>query len=342
MAADCPSKIMSSVDVIVPCYNYGHFLLECVRSVLTQVGPQVRVLILNDASPDNTAEIANDLARQDPRVTVIHHLGNKGHIATYNEGIESVSADYLLLLSADDYLLPGALQRATSLMDAHPELSFTFGPAIRLETHTGTSYLLCTLPCWRSERLLTGQKFIEVMGATNRIASPTVVVRTKIQKVVGGYRPDLPHAGDTEMWLRLAAHGWVGYINTPQAVYRGHNTCMSKSYMEKFLPDLEQRELLLHYFFSSYGRSLPNGDWLEQRATYRLGCHAVSFASGAFEKGDIATAEELKRFAVRISPHVRRSLPWVKFALKRMLGPHITRTWRRLRAGVSSRNLSAT
>src|SRR5215831_20496875 len=113
---------MSSVDVIVPCYRYGHFLRECVESVLSQSDVNVRVLIIDDASPDNTPEVAAELVSEDPRVTFIRHSENKGHIATYNEGIEWASAEYMLILSADDCLLPGALSRAADLMDARPDV----------------------------------------------------------------------------------------------------------------------------------------------------------------------------------------------------------------------------
>ena len=123
---------LNRIDVIIPCYNYGRFLYQCVNSVLDQAGVDVRVLVIDDASPDNTAEITAALTRQNSRVTVIRHNKNKGHINTYNEGIEWASADYMLLLSADDYLLPGALRRAADLMDAHPEVGFAFGNAIEL------------------------------------------------------------------------------------------------------------------------------------------------------------------------------------------------------------------
>jgi glycosyltransferase involved in cell wall biosynthesis len=114
---------VSSVDVFVPCYRYEHFLRQCVESVFSQSGVSVRVLIIDDASPDNTAEVAAALASEDPLVSFIRHIENKGHIATYNEGIEWASADYMLLLSA---LLPGALSRAAELMDAHPEVGFIY------------------------------------------------------------------------------------------------------------------------------------------------------------------------------------------------------------------------
>ncbi len=120
---------MSRVGVIVPCYKYAHFLRECVESALAQP-VDVRVLIIDDASPDNTAEVAAGLAAQDERVEFRRHTVNQGHIATYNEGLDWGTGDYMLLLSADDLLTPGALSRAVRLMDAHPEVGFTYGRAI--------------------------------------------------------------------------------------------------------------------------------------------------------------------------------------------------------------------
>ena len=65
---------MSSVDVIVPCYRYGMFLRECVESVLSQDFENLRVLIIDDASPDNTSEIAEVLMKDDARVTFIRTI----------------------------------------------------------------------------------------------------------------------------------------------------------------------------------------------------------------------------------------------------------------------------
>jgi glycosyltransferase involved in cell wall biosynthesis len=58
---------LDRVDVIIPCYNYSCFLYHCVNSVLNQAGVDVRVLVIDDASPDNTAEIAAALARENPK-----------------------------------------------------------------------------------------------------------------------------------------------------------------------------------------------------------------------------------------------------------------------------------
>lgn len=123
--------------MVVPCFRYGRFLRECVESVLTQSGPELRVLIIDDASPDTTAEVAEGLVCSDPRVSYCRHTSNQGLIATANEGIAWARADHMLLLSADDYLLPGALSRSVELMDDHPSVAFTFGGAVVLDQRGG-------------------------------------------------------------------------------------------------------------------------------------------------------------------------------------------------------------
>ena len=129
---------MSSVSVVIPCYRYGHYLAECVASVLDhQPGVDVRVLIIDDASPDDSAEQARALAAADPRIEVRVHAQNMGHIATYNEGLlEWADGDYSVLLSADDRLTPGALTRAAGLLDARPEVGFCYGHPVHFQ-HPG-------------------------------------------------------------------------------------------------------------------------------------------------------------------------------------------------------------
>jgi Glycosyl transferase family 2 len=327
---------MSSVDVIVPCYRYGHFLRECVESVLTQSHKHVRVLILDDASPDNTSEIGAELAREDSRVTLVRHQVNKGHIATYNEGIDWASADYMLLLSVDDYLLPGALDRAAALLDAHLEVGFVFGRAIELDTDGTRSPTESIVgnAVQSAARVLTGIQFIELTGPRNIVPTPTAVVRTALQKRVGGYRFELPHSGDMEMWLRLAAHASVGILDALQAVYRRHALNMSHAYYrQNRLPDLQQRKAALDCFMESCEHMLSNANHIRNRMLRSLSYEAVGCASGAFNDSEMELSDQLVQFAVRVFPDVKRSLPWTRFACKRQLG---LKGWRAVQPAVGA------
>ncbi len=317
---------MSSVDVIVPCYRYGHYLAQCVDSVLAQRGPTVRVLVINDASPDSTQEVATSIASRDSRVTVVQHLSNKGHIYTYNEGLAWASARYLLLLSADDYLLPGALEAASELMNKRPEIGLTFGNALEVDDSCGSSATTKSVPCQGQNRILEGREFVLESGARNIVPTPTALVRTELQKAIGGYLPALPHSGDLEMWLRIAAHASIGFVNTPMAVYRRHSANMSLSYANNcWLPDLKQKKEAFDHFFAAYGERFSNRDKLRDKIFRALSYESICRASAAFNLGEQEISDSLLAFSILVNPRAPRSLPWAKLLCKRTIG---LKAWR--------------
>lgn len=231
---------LPTVQVIVPCYNYARYLRGCVASVLSQPDVDVRVLIIDDASSDDSHAVAEAIAAEDPRVAVIHHTVNKGHIATYNEGIALVTAKYMVLLSADDLLTPGALSRATALMEAHPSVGFVYGHPLTFQDDL--------LPPARTRgsgwTIWKGWEWLGLMCRTGRnfIYCPEVVIRTSVQHEIGGYTPGLPHSGDMEMWMRAAAVADVGRVNgVDQAYYRVHPLSMQRTVHAGMLFDLKGR-----------------------------------------------------------------------------------------------------
>jgi glycosyltransferase involved in cell wall biosynthesis len=313
---------MRSIDVIVPCYKYGRYLGKCVESVLSQVGVEVRVLVIDDASPDDSATVGAELARRDPRIQFVQHESNRGHIATYNEGIDWISREYTLLISADDYLLPGALSRATSLMSEHPEVSFAFGRALELYPNGTVKPFLTGIAKYDGAGtcIVPSREFIEMSTSANRVPTPTAVVRTSFLKRVGGYRPELPHTADMEMWLQLAVCGPVGIIGESQAVYRRHDANMSLGYVTKFIPDLEQRKAALDWFLRSSVDALDDVEEMRSRAYTKLSIDALSRAHRAIMLGDANTSRRLAEFASAIDPSIKYSALWGKLMVKQILG----------------------
>lgn len=314
-----------SIDVAVPCYNYGHLLKTCVDSVLSQSGVDVRVLIIDDTSKDNTAEVGKALAEGDSRVTFRRHAENKGHIATFNEGIDWASAQFFMLLSADDYLLPGALDRASRVMSDKQDVGFTFGNVMVLSSD-GTAQRVTPLgqaSAAAARQPMSGAEFIRLSGGTNIVSTPTALVRTSLQKQVGGYHVELPHTCDMEMWLRLASRSAVGFINDDQAVYRRHVSNMSLGYLgESMLPDLQQRRKAFEILFTQTGAKLTQE--LQSFLVADLARDALRYAGMAFNRFDLIAADAIQRFALEVSPDARKSLPWLKLAIKRAIGP---RSW---------------
>ncbi|MFE9632039.1 glycosyltransferase family 2 protein [Streptomyces sp. NPDC006463] len=318
---------MSTVSVVIPCYKYGHFLADCVKSVLDeQEGVDVRVLIIDDASPDDSATVARALAAADPRIEVRVHEQNQGHIATYNEGLlEWAEGDYVALLSADDRLVPGALVRAAAVLDAHPEAGFCYGRPLRFQ-HGGP------LPAARTEGkgsvVYPGRWWLErrFREGTGCITSPEVVVRTSLQRKVGGYDPQLPHAGDIEMWMRLAAHADVGYVRgADQAFYRVHGGNMSTTDFGGQLDDLRQRLVAFDSVLEKCAGLLPEADRLSVAARTRLARYALRRAYRAYDRGRTAVVpvDELVEFAAECLPGYTSLAEYRALLRRRRIGARV-------------------
>jgi glycosyltransferase involved in cell wall biosynthesis len=290
---------MAKVDVVVPCYNYGRFLEACVESILLQSIKDIRVLIIDDASSDDSIVVAKKLARSDSRVSVTFHSQNQGHIETYNEGIAWASADYFLLLSADDLLVDGALQRATEVMDENPDIGLTYGECKLWFDHL-------PLPVISSEESYTWARhdLIAEMCATskNLVPTPTAIARTQCQKAVGGYRESLPHTGDMEMWLRFAANCAVAKIDTIQAIYRRHSTAMSNPYFAERMSDLRQRQLAFNSFFDECANRISNSRSLRALARQTLAHHVFRSGVGLVRRGRFREGFDFIRGSIEMDP----------------------------------------
>lgn len=312
---------MAGVDIVVPCYNYARYLPACVDSLLSQEGVDVRVLVIDDASTDDTPEVGRRLALNDRRIEFRRHETNHGHIATYNEGLLGwATSDYSLLISADDALARGALQRATQLMERHPEMGMVFGPALIFQNDeapptdsvTGTE----------DSRVLEGSRFLDhcFECAFNPVPTPTVVVRTAAQKAVGGYSPEFPHSGDLEMWLRFALRGQVGVLRSVQAFYRWHTRNMGAQYYNRQLGDRREYMLTCDRILELCdSRFADSGRW---RATlYRqVGEASLRSASRSLELDDLEGCDAWLGFAKEVYPQISASRLWWQFQIKRRVG----------------------
>src|SRR5262245_43872847 len=302
---------MPRVDVVIPCYNYGRFLEGCVASALNQEGVDVRVLVIDDASPDDTEAVGRQLAERDPRVTYHRHAVNKGHIATYNEGLlEWAEGDYALVLSADDMLTAGALSRATQLMDAHPEVGMTSGDVIRTTT---PDFAAVPAPSAYEVEVIPGAAFIEASCRTlsTGVETVTAVVRTSVQHAVGGYWQERPHAGDQEMGLRFASVSASGRVKAPQGFYRRHGENMSNGYYSGLgRRDFDQIRAAFGFFFAKFGARVAERVRLEGLVHQELATQAFYLANEAFNAGDSKQCAELLTEAVDLWPEVRRHRGW--------------------------------
>lgn len=302
------------MSVVIPCHNYGRFLPTAALSVTTQRGVDVDVLIIDDRSDDGSHLVAEALAAADPRISVVVHEQNRGHIATFNEGIEAAEGDYVVVLSADDLLAPGSLARATALLDAHPSVGLAYGDPVVFwgEPGPGAREGVDGWMIWE------GRDWIErtCRSGRNQACSPEVVMRTSVQRQIGPYLAELPHSADMAMWLRAAAAADVGHIEgADQAFYRVHPDSLSRTLCVGPTDDLRAR----HGAFASVlgpPSSVPGADRLYERACRTLAVSALRSAFDILKRAHIGNldpapacdaADELEAFALFVFPQATRT-----------------------------------
>ena len=305
-----PPARRPSVTVVVPCYNYGHFLPRALATVLEQVDVDVEAIVIDDCSPDGSGDVVKQLAAADPRIKPILHERNRGHIATYNEGLEQATGDYCVLLSADDALTPGALARATALMEAEPSVGLVYGfPVTFTDEMPPVETKLRNWTVWEGHEWLQRR----CREGENCIHNPEVVLRTSVQHAIGGYDPALPHAGDLEMWLRAAAYADVGRVNGPaQAYYRVHGQSMQHQVYVGHVHDLEGRLDSFGKVLVGPGSRVSDGEKLFAMARRALANWALQYACLAYEHGraEQEPVADYLAFAERVWPDARGLRRW--------------------------------
>lgn len=321
---------MRRVDVVIPCYNYAHYLEYCVSTVLSQRDVETRILIVDDKSPDNTPEVAQRLVQAHDNISYTRNENNLGLVGTINRGvIDWAASPYTLVLSADDALTPGALARAVDFFEQHPDTALVYGMAVVFSE--AEDQVLAADETQYESREITGGHFIkDVCAGKNGVASPAVVVRTEIQHKVGGYDPRFPHTCDLEMWMRFATVGKIGVLKSRQAYYRWHANNMSSAYVKRPLNDLNALLATCDHIRKDWAQHMPEMDgWIAgQRRAYAS--EAYWLAGLAIERNDPEIVADCVAFARQQDPDQVGNRSWWVYAAKKLAGPAVIGAVRKL------------
>lgn len=101
--------MMPKVSVIVPCYNVAEYLPQCIDSIINQTLHDIQLILVDDGSPDQSGEICDFAAKNDPRIKVLHKV-NEGVSKARNDGFKLATGEFVIFVDSDDYLCHKALE----------------------------------------------------------------------------------------------------------------------------------------------------------------------------------------------------------------------------------------
>ena len=246
------------VTFVVPCYNYGHFLAECVNSILSQDYAHFEVLIMDNCSPDSTPEVARSF--EDSRVRHIRNESNLGHVRNYNKGLELAQGKYVWVLCADDVLgNQTVLSRFVDVMEQNEKLAFVFCRARELRTETETS-LVKWADCGEQDfQSLDSTFFLRLIDSCCIVMSSAMVRKASLDQV-GLFPVDLPYSDDWYIWGRLAMQFGVAYFAEPMILCRYHEASLTTQFSKDFARVCLGDELAVLYRLGRQARSEQNAN----------------------------------------------------------------------------------
>lgn len=267
-------QIVGSIDIAIPSYQYGAYLRDAAMSVLSQPFSNLRLLIIDNASTDESQDIARELAASDDRVTLFLNEANRGLFDSYNRAIDWATADYFKLLDADDLLAMGSLELSVKFLDENPDVAFLYGVEGRL-ANGRLDAGRCDARTTKWE-VIAGQEYIRQTCRDSfcDIGAPALIIRTSALKKAGHYRQELPRTTDFELYLRLAMHGKVARTNRVLGVRRIHREQLSHSQQEDRILDFIEHEKAFDLFFDREGGDLADAEELRALAHRRIGDYA--------------------------------------------------------------------
>ena len=226
-----------TLSVTVNNFNYGRFLAQNIESILSQSYDDFELILIDNASTDDSLDVMRRYAQADPRIRIVAHAENEGMFASLQESCELSRGRYRVPIEADDWILaPGAFQLQVDLLDRHPSMSFVYSRMTMLGSdgevhHLGRPY--------NGDVVLSGAEAVERVLSFS-LAHSGMMMRLDALRATPGYGQDYPHVVDMLLGVRLCEVGDVGYLDRSLYAFRQHDTNLH------FRPQLEvvRRELL--------------------------------------------------------------------------------------------------
>lgn len=221
------SETTAVVTVGIPSYQCAAFIAEAVASALSQDVDGLDVLVIDDASSDETMDVLAGF--DDPRLRVMRNDVNLGPGRNWNRVVAEARGRYLKVMGCDDVLLPGSLAAEIAVLESEPGVEVVTGPRV-LVTESGRPLMK------RGNGGLRGLVAGAVAGhemvrkGSNLVGEPcATLMRTESVRRLGGFDESAPYSIDMDMWLRLIENGDLHVLERPVAQFRIVGTSWSAS-----------------------------------------------------------------------------------------------------------------
>lgn len=235
-----------TVSVIVPNYNHSRFLRQRIDSILLQSFQGFELILLDDASSDDSADVIHIYSRNPHVSHVIINESNSGSpFAQWKRGLDLAQGEFIWIAESDDFAEVDFLKTLLNLLtkNADAVLAYCRAPAVDqdgcLQVDNGYWPDLFNKTRWHSDFRVHGADEIDnYLKFANTIPNASAVLFRRLPATKCVIRQDLRYVGDWHFWLQMARLGGIAYTCQPLSKFRCHAATTRAS---TAVPDLRNR-----------------------------------------------------------------------------------------------------
>nr|WP_042246134.1 glycosyltransferase [Nonlabens ulvanivorans] len=265
---------MAKVSVVVPCFNQGEFLVECLQSVLNQSMDDWECIIVNDGSTDDSQIIANQWVEKDARFQLVS-IDNAGVSNARNQGILRATGTYILPLDADDYLDKNYIKSALQIFQNSPSCKVVYGSVMLIGE--------------RNERWNLPEFSMEELAMSNIIPVTGIYRKTDWVRIKGYDLQLKKGLEDWEFWINLLKENpKVHYLEEITFYYRikkdSRNTAVDVSAQKEIQSYIVKKHL--DFYMNTFGTYQELAKTLKFQ-NMELNSYKKSFSFKIFKVGNL-------------------------------------------------------
>jgi glycosyltransferase involved in cell wall biosynthesis len=246
------------VSIVMPTYKRAQYLPVAIESILEQTYPHWELVIVDDCSPDNTAQVVADFVARDSRIKSIRHEVNRKLPASLNTGFSNASGAYFTWISDDNLFRPNALEVMVGFLEAHPDISLVYTDYMEFDDDGKPIQLITVDPP-------------EKLGLHNPIGA-SYLFRRAVHEELNGYDEKMFLAEDLDFWVRTLIKFKVAPLHQDLYLYRQHPGSLTSTnrriykvhdqILDRYLPQMHwlTSDDKSHVYFRQASRALHASD----------------------------------------------------------------------------------
>ena len=212
------------VSIVLPTYNGSKYLHRSIESCVKQTHANFELLIVDDASSDDTARIVKEYP--DPRIRYFRHVTNRGIAEGLNTGFQNATGDYLTWTSDDNYYTEDAIEEMVRFLQVYPQVDFVYAENYVVDEGNTT---------WRGGTVRRNEP-AESLAVDNFVGACFLYTR-RVSETIGRYNPKTFLAEDYDYWVRVSKQFRMQRLFRRLYYYRFHKNSLTSKFTAEEVKD---------------------------------------------------------------------------------------------------------